>query len=138
MKSFVGQAGGNNFAAHGVRQRNIRADVEAQPHVGPLRGTGAARVHHVQFCAVAQPLQQVVEENRVRLPRVRSPQQNHIRLFNLAIRAGAAPRSEYRRQTGDARGVSSAVAAIDVVAAASRCGQISARCSSARWWSWSN
>src|SRR5260370_36490541 len=48
-------------------------------------------------------------------PRVRSPKQDYVCLFHLAIGTRAAPRSENRRQTGDARGVSSPVAAIDVV-----------------------
>jgi hypothetical protein len=49
--------------------------------------------------------------------RVGAPKENNVRLFHFAIRAGAASRAENRRQTGDARGVSSPVATIDVVAA---------------------
>ncbi len=69
------------------------------------------------FAPLRNALQNVMEKNRVRLARVRAPQKDHVRLFNFAVRTGAASRSEYRRQTGDAGGVSSAVAAIDVVAA---------------------
>src|SRR5215472_2391961 len=58
-----------------------------------------------------------MKEDGVRLPRIGSPQQDDVRLFNLTIRAGAAARPEYRRQTGDAGGVSSTVATIDMVAA---------------------
>ena len=58
-----------------------------------------------------------MKENRMRFPSVRSPQQDHIGIFNFAIRAGPSTRPEYRRQTGDARGMSSPVAAINVVAA---------------------
>ena len=50
-------------------------------------------------------------------PSVRSPQQDHFGIFNFAIRAGPSTRPEYRRQTGDARGMSSPVAAVNVVAA---------------------
>src|SRR5689334_1856601 len=57
----------------------------------------------------------MVKENRVRLSRIRSPQQDHVRIFSFTIGTCAAARSEYRRQTGDAWGVSSSVAAIDVV-----------------------
>lgn len=46
-----------------------------------------------------------------------TPQKDEVCLFHLAIRTGGATRSENRRQTGDARCVSSAVAAVDVVAA---------------------
>jgi hypothetical protein len=58
-----------------------------------------------------------MEENRVRLARIRSPKQNDVRIFNLAIRASATTGSENRRQTGDARGMSSPVAAINIVGA---------------------
>jgi hypothetical protein len=59
----------------------------------------------------------MVKEDRVRLARVRSPEQDQVRLFTLLVRARSPARSEYRRQPGDARGVSGPVAAIDVVAA---------------------
>src|SRR5260370_10210395 len=56
-----------------------------------------------------------MKEDGMCLPSVRSPRQDCVRCFHLAIGPGAAARSENRRQTGDARGVSSPVAAIDVV-----------------------
>src|SRR5260370_39255730 len=49
------------------------------------------------------------------LPMLRSPQRDSAPPFHLAIGTGAAACPENRRQTGDARGVSSPVAAIDVV-----------------------
>ena len=58
-----------------------------------------------------------MKENRMRFPSVRSPQQDHVGIFNFAIRTGPAARSEYRRQTGDARGMSSPIAAINIVRA---------------------
>jgi hypothetical protein len=59
----------------------------------------------------------MMEENRMGFPRVGSPQNDHIRLFDLliGIRPPACPK--YHRQTGDAGRVSGTVAAIDVVAA---------------------
>src|SRR5580698_10986750 len=57
----------------------------------------------------------MMEKNRMGFPGVRSPQQNDVGVFNFAIRAGAAARPEYRRQTGDAGSVSSPVAAVDVI-----------------------
>jgi hypothetical protein len=59
----------------------------------------------------------MMEEDGVRLARVRSPEDDEIRLLDLAIRARPAARAEYRRQTDDARRVSCTVAAVDVVAA---------------------
>jgi len=58
-----------------------------------------------------------MKENRMRFPSVRSPQQDHVRVFYFAIRAGPPACSEYRRQTGDARGMSSPVAAVNIVRA---------------------
>jgi hypothetical protein len=62
-------------------------------------------------------LQRVMEENGMRFPCIRSPEEDHVALFNFAIRTCTAARSEYRRQTDDAGGVSSPVTAIDIVRA---------------------
>ena len=53
-------------------------------------------------------------------PRVRSPQQDYVTRLNFAVGAGAPSCTKNRRQTDDARSVSSAVATIDVVAADDR------------------
>ena len=58
-----------------------------------------------------------MKEDRMRLARVRSPEDDQVGLFDLPIRAGAAPGTKYRRQTGDARSVSRPVATVYVVAA---------------------
>ena len=58
-----------------------------------------------------------MKENRMRFPGVRSPEKNDVRFFDLLVRVCATARTENRRQTGDARGVSSTVATIDVVTA---------------------
>ena len=60
-------------------------DVEAQPQVRPLRRAGAARVDRDQPGTAAHPLQEVVEEDRVRLPGVRAPQEDDVRLLDLTI-----------------------------------------------------
>src|SRR5438874_1942836 len=57
----------NNFAGHGIGQRNVAAHVHPQPRVGPLRRTRPTRIDHVELRAVANPFQYVMEENRVRL-----------------------------------------------------------------------
>ena len=79
-------------------------------------GARPPRIDDVQACAVVHALEHMVEEDRVRLARVRAPEEDEIGLLDLLVRARAAARSEYRRQTDDARGVSGAVAAVDVVA----------------------
>jgi hypothetical protein len=56
-----------------------------------------------------------MEEYRVCLASVGSPDENEIGILNLAIRAGTAAQAEYRRQTDDAGSVSGTIAAVDVV-----------------------
>jgi hypothetical protein len=57
----------------------------------------------------------MVKEDGVGFSGVRPPEQDDVGFFGFPIRTSSTTRSEYRRQTGDARGVSSAIAAIDVV-----------------------
>jgi hypothetical protein len=57
----------------------------------------------------------MVEKDRMRFTRIRSPQNNEVGLFNFRVGAGAASRAKNCRQTGDARRVSSAITAIDIV-----------------------
>ncbi len=63
------------------------------------------------------PFQDVVEVDRMRLPRVRPPQEDQVRLLRFPVGARAASGPKYRRQTDDARSVSSAVAAVYIVRA---------------------
>ncbi len=58
-----------------------------------------------------------MEKDGVRLTCVRAPKNNEAGFLNLSIRAGSPAQAEDRRQTDDARGMSSPVASIDVVAA---------------------
>ncbi len=58
----------------------------------------------------------MVEEDRVRFASVRTPQDDQIGLFQLAIGTRAASRSKDRRQTDDAGSVSGTIAAINIVA----------------------
>src|SRR6185295_544423 len=90
----------------------------------PRRGAGPARIDGVQPRAGADAFQHVVEVDRVRLARIRSPQDDEVRFLDFAVRARPAPGSQYRRQTDDARGVSRAVAAVDVVAADDAAGEL--------------
>src|SRR5215468_9451663 len=57
----------------------------------------------------------MMKEDGMSLASVRTPEQDYVGFFRFAIRTGAAARSEDRRQTGDAGGMSSSVAAIDIV-----------------------
>src|SRR4029077_18029244 len=108
---------GNDLPPDRVRERDVGADVETEPQVGPLRGGGPPRVDRVELRAASDPLQDVVEEDGVRLARVRPPQDDEIGLLDLLIGTGTASGTEHRRQTDDAWSVSGAVTAVDVVAA---------------------
>jgi hypothetical protein len=70
------QALGQNFTADRIGQCDVGADVESEPSVGPLRGRRAARVDDVELGAVANTPQDVMKEDRVRVARIRSPEQN--------------------------------------------------------------
>ena len=120
----VHEAGPDDLPAQRVGQGDVGADVDAQPDVGPLRRSGAAGVDGVHLRPVAEPLQQVVEEDRVRFPRVRPPEDDQVGLLDLPVGAGAASGTEDCRQTGDARCVSGAVAGVDVVRPHDRAGEL--------------
>src|SRR5579864_8824281 len=102
----VFQSGCQDLTPDGVGQRNIRADVEPKPGVGPARRTRAARIDDVQLCAVAYASQDVVKEDRMRFPRIRTPENDDAGVLSLFVGAGATARAEDRRQTDDARSVS--------------------------------
>jgi hypothetical protein len=65
-----------NFAADRVGERNVGADVETEPPIRPLRARGPARVDDVELGTVTNAPQDMMEEDRVRLARIRSPEQN--------------------------------------------------------------
>jgi hypothetical protein len=56
-----------------------------------------------------------VEEDRMRLARVRAPEHDQVRAAGLLVGARPPARAEHRRQTDDAGRVSGSVAAVDVV-----------------------
>ena len=114
----------DDLAGHRVGQSDVAADVKPHPDVGPLGRLGPPRIDHVEPRPVPDSLQQMVEPDRVSGTGVRSPQEDHIRLFNFAVGAGASTRTECCRQTDDAGGVSSPVATVDVVGAERHAGDL--------------
>ena len=82
---LVRQAGVDDLATDRVGQRDIRADVEAQPQVCPLGRAGASRIDGDEPGAVAHTAQQVMEEDRVRLAGIATPQEHEIRVLDLTI-----------------------------------------------------
>ncbi len=81
----VREARVDDLAGHRVGEGDVRADVEAQPQVRPLRAGRPSRVDRDQPRTPMDPLQEVVEEDRMRLPGVAAPQEEEIRLLGLTI-----------------------------------------------------
>jgi hypothetical protein len=75
----------DDLARHRIGQGDVAADVEAQPDVGPLGGARPARVDRVEPGAVPDAAQEVVEEDRMRLPGVAAPEDDQIGLLSLSI-----------------------------------------------------
>src|SRR5208282_5249404 len=88
-----------------------------QPHIRPARRIAPAWIDDPEPGALANSLQHVVKDDGMGLTRVRPPEQDEVRILELAIGTSCATRTKNRRQTDDARGVSSTVATVDVVRA---------------------
>jgi len=81
----VRQAGGDDLAADGVGEGDVAADIQAQPGIGPFGRARPARVDRVQAGAVVDAAQQVMEEDRMRLPGIAAPEDDQVRLLDLTI-----------------------------------------------------
>jgi hypothetical protein len=81
----VGQPGVDDLPADRVGQGDVAPDVQAQPEVRPLGRARPARVDRVQPGAVPDAAQDVVEEDRVRLPGIAAPEDDQVRLLDLTI-----------------------------------------------------
>jgi len=75
----------DDLARDRVGQRDVAADVEAEPPIRPFGRVGPARVDRVEPGAVADAAQEVVEEDRVRLPGVAAPEDDQIGLLGLTV-----------------------------------------------------
>jgi hypothetical protein len=81
----VGEAGVDDLPADRVGEGDVAADVEAQPDVGPLGRARPPRIDRVEPGAVVDAAQEVVEEDRMRLPGIAAPENDQIGLLSLAI-----------------------------------------------------
>jgi hypothetical protein len=84
-EGLVLQARGDDLPADRVRERDVAADVEAEPDVRPLGAARPARVDRVQAGAVADAAEEVMEEDRMRLAGVAAPQDDQVRFLGLTI-----------------------------------------------------
>src|SRR6476660_6650267 len=111
------QAGRDNLACNSICYRDIAAHIQPQPSVGPLGRAGSPRIDDHESRPLSHRLQHMVEKDGMRFPGVRTPKDDEVCLLNFLIGTCATAHSEDCRQTDDTRGMSSAVAAVDVVAA---------------------
>ena len=81
----VHETGVDDLPGDGVGERDVGADVEAQPPVGELRGLATARIDDVQLGAVVDRGQHVVEEDRVRVARVGAPHHDDVGDLGLLV-----------------------------------------------------
>ena len=112
---FVVEVRGNYFSRHGIGERNIGTDVYSEPQISEFGRCRSSGIDGEHFGTFRKSLKDVVEEDRVRVPCIRPPQQNKIRVFHLGVRRGSAASSKHCRQTDDARCVSSSVTGVNVV-----------------------
>jgi hypothetical protein len=80
-----GEPGVNDLAADGIGQGDVAADVEAQPDIGPFGRARPAGIDRVEPGAVADAAQEVMEEDRVRLPGIAAPEDDQVRLLGLTV-----------------------------------------------------
>jgi len=81
----VGEAGVDDLSPDRVGQGDVAADVEAEPDVGPLGRARPARVDRIEPGAGPDAAQEVVEEDRMRLPGIAAPEDDQIGLLSLSI-----------------------------------------------------
>ena len=75
MKSRFSRPRSIISCAIALDERDVGADVEPEPRIGPCAVVGPARIDHEQFGAVANAFQHVVKEDRMRLACIRTPQE---------------------------------------------------------------
>jgi hypothetical protein len=68
-----------------VREGDVGPDVDPEPEVGEGRGFGLTRVDDDQPRPPLEPAQDVVEEDGVRRPGVRTPQQDEVGVLDLFV-----------------------------------------------------
>ena len=79
------EAGRDDLARHGVGEGDVRPDVEPEPAVGPFRRRGPPRVDRVQAGALVDGLEDVMEEDRMRLAGVAAPEDDQIGVLGLTV-----------------------------------------------------
>jgi hypothetical protein len=115
-KGLIGQTSRNNLPSHGIGQDDVGSDMHTQSGIRPLGRTGAPWINDIESRPTPDPLQHMMEKDRVCIARIRAPQHDQVGVFDLPIGAGTTSRPEYRRQTGDARRVSRPVTTVNIVA----------------------
>ena len=111
----VGQPRRDDLASDRVGEGDVGADVEPQPGVRELGGRRPARVDTEQARPALDTLQEMMEEDRMSLAGIRTPEDRYIDLLGLSVGTRPSAGSEDRRQTDDRRCVSRSITGVDVV-----------------------
>ena len=64
-KGAIFKTGSNDFATHGVGERDVSPDIEAKPNVRPLGRAGSPRINYIKLGAVPYAFEDVMKKNRV-------------------------------------------------------------------------
>ena len=79
------EAGRDDLPRDGVGERDVAADVEPEPAVGPLGARRPPRIDRDQAGALVHGLEDVVEEDRMRLAGIAAPEDDQIGVLDLTI-----------------------------------------------------
>jgi hypothetical protein len=82
-EGFIVQILFNNHVANGVEQRDIRAVLQRNVHIGDARGFNFARVADDNFRPVAFSVNDVIRHDRVGIRRVVAEDKHQIGVINL-------------------------------------------------------
>jgi hypothetical protein len=75
----------DDLATDRVRQGDVASDVKSQPRVRPFRTRRPARVDRDQASALVDGLEDVVEEDRMRLPGIAAPEDDQVGVLDLTV-----------------------------------------------------
>jgi len=84
-KLAIRETGRDDLPPNRVRQGDIAADIEAEPRVGPLGRARPTWVDRVEASPLPDAAEEVVEEDRMRLPGIAAPEDDQIGVLDLTV-----------------------------------------------------
>jgi len=117
QEGLVAQPLGHHHMQHGVEQGHIGVGLEGQRAPGVATDVGHARVHQHDACAALGRVLHPGGSHRVVVGRVRSDDDDQLRMLDVAHRVAHGARAHALKQRRDAGRVAQAGAVVHVVAA---------------------